>query len=101
MTGSSYQDGTFLGQDGSIWTFFQSRGDVEIDGKAIMLGRNRDPQANVFSGSINGGIGIINFDYMQAFSTNVNLNVLVNDVVVGNVTSDGNKISSKIQVISL
>ncbi|MDY0076981.1 MAG: DUF5689 domain-containing protein [Bacteroidales bacterium] len=89
ITGNSYVDGTFTGQDGSTWTFFQSRGDYEITDKAIMLGRNRTPQANVYSGVINGGIGTINFDYMQAFSTNVNLNILVNDVVVGNVTSNG------------
>ncbi|HPQ42195.1 MAG TPA: hypothetical protein PLV45_17625, partial [bacterium] len=31
----------------------------------------------------------MNFDYMQAFSTNVNLNVEVNGSVVGNVTSSG------------
>lgn len=89
LEGSSYANGTFLGQDGSTWTFEQSRGDVEITGKALMLGRNRTPQANVVSGVLYGGIGTLNFDYMQAFSTNVNLNVLVNDNVVGNVTSDG------------
>ncbi len=88
-TGSSYQDGTFLGQDGSEWNYIQSRGDVEITGKALMLGRNRTPQANVYSGTISNGIGTLNFDYMQAFSSNVNLNILVNDVVVGNVTSSG------------
>ncbi|MDA3942984.1 MAG: DUF5689 domain-containing protein [Bacteroidetes bacterium] len=89
LEGSSYADGSFLGQDGSTWTYFQSRGDVEITEKAIMLGRNRTPQANVYSGTIFGGIGTLNFDYLQAFSSDVNLNVLVNDVVVGNVTSDG------------
>jgi hypothetical protein len=89
ITGTSYQNGTFLGQDGSTWTFWQCRGDVDITGKAIMLGRNRTPQSEVFSGTIEGGIGELNFDYMQAFGTNVNLNVLVNDVVVGNVTSSG------------
>lgn len=89
LEGSSYADGSFLGQDGSTWTYFQSRGDVEITEKALMLGRNRTPQANVYSGTIFGGIGTLNFDYMQAFSTDVNLNVLVNDVIVGNVTSDG------------
>jgi hypothetical protein len=87
--GSSYQDGTFQGQDGSTWTYVQCRGDYEITGKAIMIGRNRTPQSNFYSGTINGGIGILNFDYSQAFGTNVNLNVLVNDVVVGNVTSSG------------
>ncbi|MGB3975376.1 MAG: hypothetical protein WBM02_01020 [bacterium] len=86
-TGTSYQTGTFLGQDGSTWTYIQCRGDYEITGKALMIGRNRNPQSNVYSGTISGGIGELNFDYMQSFSNNVNLNVLVNDIVVGNVTS--------------
>ncbi|MGM0573451.1 MAG: choice-of-anchor J domain-containing protein, partial [Bacteroidota bacterium] len=88
LSGTSYQDGTFEGQDGSTWTYVQCRGDHEIDGNAIMLGRNRDPQSNFYSGTIPGGVGVISFDYMQAFSTDVNMNVLINDVVVGNVTSD-------------
>ena len=29
-TGNSYQDGTFLGQDGSTWTYWQCRGDQTI-----------------------------------------------------------------------
>jgi hypothetical protein len=87
--GNTYQDGTFQGQDGSTWTYVQCRGDYEITGKAIMIGRNRTPQSNFYSGTISGGIGVLNFDYQQAFSSNVNLNVLVNDVVVGNVTSSG------------
>jgi hypothetical protein len=89
ITGTAYQSGTFIGQDGSTWTFWQSRGDYEITGKAIMLGRNRTPQSEVYSGTINGGIGELNFDYSQAFGTNVNLNVLINEEVVGNVTSSG------------
>jgi hypothetical protein len=88
-TGSSYQDGTFLGQDGSTWTYTQCRGDYEITGKAIMIGRSRTPQSNFYSGTISNGVGALSFDYSQAFSTNVNLNVLINDVVVGNVTSSG------------
>ncbi|MDA9551506.1 T9SS type A sorting domain-containing protein [Flavobacteriaceae bacterium] len=86
-TGSSYASGTFTGQDGSTWTYVQSRGDQSITDKSIMLGRNRSPQAEVYSGSISGGVGTINFNYQRAFSTNVNLNILVNDVVVGNVSS--------------
>ncbi len=88
-SGSSYADGIFAGQDGSTWTYVQCRGDYEITGKAIMIGRNREPQSNFYSGSIANGVGTLSFDYMQAFSSNVNLNVLINDVVVGNVTSDG------------
>ncbi|MGC9362459.1 MAG: chitobiase/beta-hexosaminidase C-terminal domain-containing protein, partial [Candidatus Syntrophosphaera sp.] len=86
-TGSTYSDGTFLGQDGSTWTYVQSRSDFDVTGNSCMLGRNRDPQSNVYSGTISGGIGTLTFNYMQVYSTNVNLNVLVNDIVVGNVTS--------------
>ncbi|MBZ9779515.1 T9SS type A sorting domain-containing protein [Psychroflexus sp. CAK8W] len=87
LSGTSYQDGTFEGQDGSTWTYTQCRGDVEITGQSIMIGRNRSPQAEFFSGSISGGIGELTFNYLQAFGTDVNLNILVNDIVVGNVTS--------------
>ncbi|GAB1405233.1 hypothetical protein MASR1M74_24130 [Lentimicrobium sp.] len=90
-TGTSYSTGTFIGQDGSTWNYIQARGDYEITEKALMLGRNRNPQSEVYSGTIGGGIQILNFDYMQAFSNNVNLNVLVNNVVVGNVTSSNEK----------
>lgn len=86
-TGGSYGDGTFTGQDGSTWTYVQCRSDYDITGNSCMLGRNRTPQSNVYSGMISGGIGTLSFNYMQAFSTDVNLNVLVNDQVVGNVTS--------------
>ncbi|SDG89142.1 T9SS type A sorting domain-containing protein [Winogradskyella thalassocola] len=88
VEGNSYVDGTFTGQDGSTWTYSQCRADYEITGQSIMIGRNRTPQAEFSSGLISGGVGTISFNYMQAFGTAVNLNVLVNDVVVGNVTSN-------------
>jgi len=88
-TGSAYGTGTFTGQDGSTWNYVQCRSDVDVTGKSCMLGRNRTPQSNVYSGTISGGIGTLSFNYMQAYSTNVNLNVLVNGNVVGNVTSSG------------
>ncbi len=88
ITGTTYVSGTFLGQDGSDWTYYECRGDYEIDGKAIMIGRNREPQSHFYSGTLEGGVGILSFDYVQAFATNVNLQVEVNDVVVAVVTSD-------------
>ncbi|MBK6264871.1 choice-of-anchor J domain-containing protein [Marivirga sp. S37H4] len=87
--GSSYVDGTFLGQDGSTWSYVQARGDVNMDGPSPMLGRNRTPAAEVTSGTISNGIGNLSFDYSQAFSTNVGLEVYVNDNLVATVTSDG------------
>ena len=88
-TGNSYQDGTFAGQDGSTWEYWQCRGDKPITGQAPCLGKNREPIAEVTSGTISGGFGTISFDYMQAFSTGVNLDVFVNDILVGNVTTSG------------
>ena len=88
-TGGSYQDGTFTGQDGSTWEYWQCRGDQPIDEESPCLGKDRTPTAEVTSGAISGGFGTINFDYMQAFSTSVNLDIFVNDILVGNVTSSG------------
>ncbi len=89
LSGSAYSDGNFTGQDGSTWNFLQSRGDVDVnDGdQAIMLGRNRTPDAEVVSGTISNGIGILNFDYLQAFSSDVNLEVYVNNTLITTVTS--------------
>ncbi|NOX46719.1 MAG: T9SS type A sorting domain-containing protein [Chlorobi bacterium] len=87
--GNSYQDGTFPGLDGSTWEYWQCRGDQPIDEQSPCLGKDRTPTAEVTSGTISGGFGTISFDYMQAFSTGVNLDVFVNDILVGNVTSSG------------
>jgi hypothetical protein len=86
-TGSSYEDGTFTGQDGSTWDYFQCRGDQQINGETPCLGKDRTPTAEIQSGTISGGIGTLNFDYEQAFSTNVELEVYVNGSLVTTVTS--------------
>ncbi|HPT04266.1 MAG TPA: choice-of-anchor J domain-containing protein [Bacteroidales bacterium] len=86
-TGSSYHDGTFLGQDGSTWSYTQSRGDSVIVAPSPTLGKNRTPTSEVTSGSIAGGIGILSFKYKQPYSTTVNLDVKVNGIVVGNVVT--------------
>ncbi len=86
-TSTSYNTGEFAGQDGSIWTYVRCAGSIQITGQSITLGRNQTPQPYVESGTIQGGMGTIDFNYMQAFSTNVNLGVYVNDQLVGTVTS--------------
>ncbi|WP_173076297.1 DUF5018 domain-containing protein [Tenuifilum thalassicum] len=86
-TSSSYVDGTFTGLDGSTWTYVQCRGDNAIAAPTPMLGRNRTPAAEVTSGIISGGIGTLTFDYKQAFSTNVNLEVYVNGNLITTVTT--------------
>lgn len=86
-TGSAYHDGTFSGQDGSTWTYKQSRGDTAIAAPSPTLGKKRNPTACITSGSIQGGCGTLQFDYKQPFTSTVNLNVFVNGLLVGTVTS--------------
>ena len=87
-TGNSYQDGTFVGQDGSTWTYWQCRGDKVITAETPCLGKDRTPTAEVISGTISNGCGTLSFDYMQAFSTSVNLDVFVNGLLITSVTSN-------------
>jgi hypothetical protein len=82
---SSYNDGTFTGIDGSTWTYVQCAGQVTITGKAVTFAKNAS--AELYSGTIHGGIGTLSFDYMQAFSTDVSLDVYVNETLVETVTS--------------
>lgn len=89
ITGNSYNDGTFHGQDGSTWQFTQVRGDTEITGQAVMLGKNRNPNSNLTSGTITNGIGTLKFSYKQAFSSNVNMQVYVNETLVYTATTNG------------
>lgn len=89
ISGSSYTDGTFQGQDGSIWEFTQARGDSQINGKALLLGQNRSPRASLTSGIIANGVGTLKFSYKQAFSSNVRMEVYVNDSLVYVATSSG------------
>ncbi|RKY54405.1 MAG: hypothetical protein DRP93_05140 [Candidatus Neomarinimicrobiota bacterium] len=86
-TGSSYINGTFTGQDGSTWSYDQCRGDVQISDETPCLGKGRTPEASITSGAISGGIGTLSFQYKQAYSTGVNLDVYVNDTKVATVTS--------------
>lgn len=86
-TGTSYGDGSFAGQDGSTWTYGQCRGDLELNGKAITMGRNRSSENFVESGIISGGMGTLEFSYVQAFATNVNMQVYVNNTLVYTATS--------------
>src|SRR5690554_5866158 len=91
LTGNSYQNGSFVGQDGVTWTYGQSRGDIELDGVAITLGSNRSGDMYLESAALANGVGTLEFSYMQAFGSDVNLEVLVNDVLVYTATSDDEK----------
>lgn len=90
---SSYKTGSFTGENGIVWNYVQARGDadaqVEEGNPGIMLGRNRTPDAELNSESIPNGVGTLQFKYMQAFGSDTNMEVYVNETLVYTATSDG------------
>ena len=79
-TGSGYNNGTFTGQDGSTWTYFQCRGNKVIDAPTPGL-NDEDPLAYIVSGTLTGGCGTLSFDYKQLFTHTSDVDVVVNDTV--------------------
>jgi len=88
-TGGSYTSGSFAGADGSAWNYTQCRGDKYIESPTPCLGKRRNPLAKIISGTICHGCRTLIFSYRQAFSTAVNLDILVNGILVKNVVSAG------------
>jgi len=88
-TSTSYNTGTFVGVDGSTWSYVKCAGGstTQIIAPSPVLGRNQSPISEVRSGTIQGGISTLGFKYMQAFSTAVSLDVFVNDTKVATVTT--------------
>ena len=83
VSGGSYSNGTFPGQDGSTWTFVQCRGDQIITPlRTPTLARNKNPAAAVRSGTLSNGCGTLSFDWMRPFASTCNFEVLVNTNVV-------------------
>jgi hypothetical protein len=87
-TSNAYHDGTFIGNDGSTWQYFQCRGDSVIVAPSPTLGKNRTPTAEVISGTLHNGCGTLSFQFKQVFSTNVNLDVMVNGLVYYTATTN-------------
>ena len=79
--GGSYTNGTFLGRDGSTWTFVQCRGDKVINSPTPGLHKGKIPPASVESGAMAGGCGTLSFDYMKMYASTVQLDVVVNGTV--------------------
>jgi hypothetical protein len=88
-TSGHYHNGSFIGQDGSMWTYKQCRNDRPIISPSPCLGKARDTLARICSGTIHNGCGTLSFDYKQGYSTAVNLDVYVNNIKVCNVISPG------------
>jgi hypothetical protein len=85
----TYSNGTFTGNDGSEWTFIQCRGDLLITPPTPCLGKKRNPVSCIRSGQIGNGCRALVLRYRQAFSSAVNLDVLVNGILVKTLTTPG------------
>ncbi|MEI8206167.1 MAG: M6 family metalloprotease domain-containing protein, partial [Kiritimatiellales bacterium] len=87
---STYVSGTFAGQDGSVWTYANVRGDIPIAGKTPTI-RNRRAAAYIRSGAISGGVASLTFKYRNPFNaTAMNNKVYVigqNSTYIGTVTA--------------
>ena len=81
VTGSTYSDGTFLGQDGSTWSYTQCQGSKVIAAPTPGLAKGGPPLACVGSSNLVGGCGTLSFDWMQMYPTTVSVDVVVNDSV--------------------
>ena len=102
VTGSTYTNGTFLGQDGSTWTFVSCRGDKIIGTpRTPGLDKGAIPAANVASGTIGSGCGSLSFDWMQFATGSVNLDVLVNDTVRHTITGGVIKVTNHVDALAI
>lgn len=62
MSGSSYGSGSHMGAHGVNWTYSDARGDLTMDGKALLL------RAGSLKTTITEGLSKIMFDYDRAFT---------------------------------
>ncbi|MFA7629419.1 MAG: T9SS type A sorting domain-containing protein, partial [Candidatus Neomarinimicrobiota bacterium] len=76
----------FTGENGLLWTYQQCRGDIGLEGKSPCLAKT-SLEASLTSGTISGGIASLSFQYMQAFSTDVSLDLFVNGQLIRTFTS--------------
>ena len=85
-TGAGYNSGTFIGQDGSIWTYVECRGNKVINAPTPGLNKGSTPAASVTSGTLTGGCGTISFDWMKMFTGTVSVDVVINDTISRSIT---------------
>ena len=86
-TAGTYSNGSFNGTQIATWTFTQCRGDIIISGKTPCLGKDRSPNSQLASSTVSGGLKTLAFDYEQAFSSPVKLDVYVNSTIIATVTT--------------
>ena len=90
--GSSYESGSFLGQDGSSWNYSKVRGDSSIAGRSPTLEKAKG--AFIRSGVIPGGVGQVSLKYRKAATQGVACGVYVNGALAGTISGGDGSIQS-------
>jgi endonuclease I len=86
VTTNSYLSGTFVGQDGSTWTYSKCQGSKIITAPRTPGLAKGTPIAYLESGTLTGGCGTISFDWMRMFTGTVSVDVVVNDTLRHTIT---------------
>lgn len=88
LSGTSYSEGSFVGDNGITWAYTESRGDFTLDGQAIMLDKDGDGAS--LSATISGGISSFSVEFFDAYSGAAQVEVYINGTLVGtSISHDG------------
>lgn len=84
LSGSSYVDGSFIGNNGITWNYIHVTGEqtYPINGKGILLRRSNEPSS--VSAALTGGIGNFSVNTRKAFTSNTQrkIELVINGAVV-------------------
>jgi hypothetical protein len=82
MSGSSYGSGSHTGVNGQVWSYTDSRGDLTLDGKALLL------RAGSLTTTFTNGLSALSFEYDRAFTGTGarSFEIYINGVLVDTVT---------------
>ncbi len=100
-TNNSYVSGSFVGRDGSTWSYYSCQGSKVIQAPSPCLGKGKTPVGSVESGLMAGGCEELTLNWMKAFTGDVNLDVLVNDVFLCSITGGVQSVSNSVGPIAV
>lgn len=96
---TSHHNGSYTTESGTVWNWINARTNVEVnERKSIMIGRNQKPQSYIETSAIEGGVGTLEFTYMQPHATKVNLKLYADGVEVAHITDSVQNVPKTVTV---
>ncbi len=89
-TSSSYNDGSYTGDNSILWTYTESRGDQNIDDDALCFAKSSTAS---LTATITGGISSFSIEYKNAFTTAAGVKVYINGELVGTSAEVSDKVA--------